>query len=187
MDEKYIINKETSALISYFHNGYEYSQVIEGKHMFTVRQSPDKIVSATFLHIGSNLKGAIESARLILKKSYKIPICLSTQHNIYLIRCHTKLKTGTVWLVNSHIDDIDPDPTDKTKSIIRLIHGQSLTVDIKVELLQSRRTQSTFLHSVLSERSKMNKTMTLFYEKDNGITIVKDKGQLNYVVKAKES
>ena len=48
MDEKYIINKETSALISYFHNGYEYSQVIEGKHMFTVRQSPDKIVSASF-------------------------------------------------------------------------------------------------------------------------------------------
>ena len=59
MDEKYIINKETSALISYFHNGYEYSQVIEGKRMFTVRQSPDKIVSATFLHIGSTLKVAI--------------------------------------------------------------------------------------------------------------------------------
>ena len=67
--------------------------------------------------------------------------------------------------MNSHIDDIDPDPTDKTKSIIRLIHGHSLTVDIKVDLLQSRRTQSTFLHSVLSERSKMKKAMTFSMKK----------------------
>ena len=30
MNEKYIINLATSALISYFDNGYEYTQVIEG-------------------------------------------------------------------------------------------------------------------------------------------------------------
>ena len=186
MNKKYIINQATTALISYFYNGYEYSHVIEGKDIFIVHQSPDEIVRDSFLHLGSSLKGAIESARLILKQRYKLPLCLSTQHNIYLIRCHTKLKPGTIWLVNSHIDDILPEPTDKTKSIIRMKHGHSLIVDIKAELLQPRRNQATFLHSVLLERSKMNKTMTYLYEKDKGFMLVKNHGQLNYLVQSKE-
>ena len=65
-------------------------------------------------------------------------------------------------------------------------HGHSLTVDIKADLLQPRRNQATFLHSVLLERSKMNKTMTYSYEKDKGFTLVKDHGQLNYLVQTKE-
>ena len=40
----YLINCETSALISYFQNGFEYTQVIEGKLSFLVSQSPDEIV-----------------------------------------------------------------------------------------------------------------------------------------------
>ena len=77
MNEKYIINQATSALISYFHNGYEYSHVIEGKDIFIAYQSPDEIVKNSFLHLGSSLKGAIKSARLILKQNYKVPLCLS--------------------------------------------------------------------------------------------------------------
>ena len=97
MNEKYIINLATSALISYFDNGYEYTQVIEGEDIFIIRQSPDDIVKASFLYMGSSVVGAIESARLILKKRYMLPIGLSVKHNIFLIRCHAKCKPGTVY------------------------------------------------------------------------------------------
>ena len=186
MKEKYIINKATSALISYFHNGHEYTHVIEGKDIFIAYQSPDEIVTNSFLHLGKSLKGAIESARLILKQGYKLPLCLSIPHNIYLIRCYTKLKQGTMWLVNCHIDDIVPEPTDHTKSIIRMKQGHSLIVDCRAELLQPRRNQATFLHAVLLERSKMKKTMTYLYEKDKGFTFIKDHRQLNYLVQTKK-
>ncbi|MCQ6274729.1 competence protein ComK [Bacillus sp. V3B] len=60
MLKNYVINTETSALVFYFHNGYEYTQVLEGKETFFVSQSPDEIVKKSFLHIGYNLKGAIK-------------------------------------------------------------------------------------------------------------------------------
>ncbi|WP_338452564.1 competence protein ComK [Niallia oryzisoli] len=186
MIDNYLINLFTSALISHFDNGYEYTQIIEGKQTFIVRQSPDDIVKASVLHLGSNLDGAIESARLILKKKYKVPIGLSIQHNIFLIRCHSIHHTGIVWVVNSHIHDIEPDPNDRKKTIIHFIDNHSLTVHMKVDLLQTKRNQALYLHSVLLERSKMTKTMTLLYEEDKGIIFVKEAGQLNYTVKSKE-
>ncbi|WP_338449612.1 competence protein ComK [Niallia oryzisoli] len=186
MIESYLINLHTSALISHFSNGYEYTLVIEGMESFIVRQSPDDIVKATFLHLGSNLEGAIESARLILKGKYKVPIGLSTQHNIFLIRCRSSSYSGIVWMISSHIHDIEPDPYNLSKTIIHTFDHYSLTVDMKVDVLQTRRNQALFLHSVLLERSKMTKTMTFLYDRTKGIQLVKEPGQVNYTTKSKE-
>lgn len=179
MIKDYIINTETSALISYFHNGYEYAQVLEGTETFFVSQSPDEIVKNSFLHIGFNIEGAIESARLILKKKYKLPVGLSAQMNIILIRCSsTHPNGGTVWLINSRIQDIQPYKSKQTT--VYTTDGHSLTVDIRTDRLQTRRHQATFLHITLLERAKMKKTMTFLYEKGNGIMLVKEDGHLNY-------
>lgn len=186
MNDTYIINLTTSALISHFNNGYEYTQVIEGENVFIVPQSPDEIVKASFLYYGSSVEGAIESARLILKKRYMLPIGLSIHHNIFLIRCHARGKAGTVWLVGSHIADIMSDPTNEKKTIVHTKHCHSLTIDMKPALLQTKRSQASFLHSVLVERNQMNQTMTFFYEKDKGIHLIKDPNQLNYTVHCKE-
>ncbi|WP_338470924.1 competence protein ComK [Niallia sp. XMNu-256] len=186
MNNKYLINIRTSALISYFENGYEYTQVIEGENIFIVPQSPDEIVKTSFLHIGSTVEGAIESARLILKKKYMLPIGLSTSHNIFLIRCHARRKSETVWLVNSHIADVTPDPTDAKKTIVHTKHGHSLTIDIKLSLLQDKRGQASFLYNVLLERSPMKCSMTFLYEKDKGIHFVKGPERLNYTISREE-
>ncbi len=187
MNQKYIINLATSALLSYFDNGYEYTQVIEGEDVFIVPQSPDEIVKASFLYYGSSLDGAIESARLILKKRYMLPIGLSIKHNIFLIRCNKRRKAGTIWLIGSHIADNVSDPTDEKKTIVHTKHRRLLTIDMKPELLQTKRNQASFLHSVLSERDQMNHTMTFFYEKDKGVHFVKDSNRLNYTVHQKEN
>ena len=186
MNEKYIINLATSALISYFENGYEYTQVIEGDDIFIIRQSPDHIVKASFLYLGSSVEGAIESARLILKKRYMLPVGLSIKHNIFLIRCHAKSKPGTVWLVNSHIEDIMPNPANERKTIVYLKDGHSLAIEMKPEILQTKRNQASFLHSVLLDRSNMNAPMTFLYDKEKGITLIKDAKQLNYTIRQKE-
>ena len=186
MNEKYIINLATSALISYFDNGYEYTQVIEGDDIFIIRQSPDDIVKASFLYMGSSVEGAIESARLILKKRYMLPIGLSVKHNIFLIRCHAKRKPGTVWLVHSHIEDIMPNPANDKKTIVLTKQGHSLTIEMKPEILQTKRNQASFLHSVLLDRSNMNPPMTFLYDKEKGITFIKDAKRLNYTIRQKE-
>ena len=144
MNEKYIINLATSALISYFDNGYEYTQVIEGDDIFIIRQSPDDIVKASFLYMGSSVEGAIESARLILKKRYMLPIGLSVKHNIFLIRCHAKCKPGTVWLVNSHIEDTLPNPANEKKTIVYTKDGHSLTIETKSGMAPNKAKSSLF-------------------------------------------
>lgn len=181
MIQKYIINTETSSLFSYFYNGYEYSRVLEGNKTFLVSKSPNKIVQESFYHVGFSLEGAIEAACVILKKKYKLPVTLSAQKNIVLIRCRSIDRKSTIWLINSHIQDIQPYENNQT--IVYLIGGHSLIVDIKTNLLQEKRNQASFLHTTLLENSQMKKCITFLYEKDQGMTLVREKGQLNYTVK----
>ena len=147
MFSQYIINRYTSALASHFHNGYEYTQVLEGNETFIVAQSPDYIVNESFLHNGSTLDGAIEAARYHLKKKNKLPVVLSAQHHITLIRCPSFDKSGTVWLVHSHIHSIETDPNHYNKTIVHTNNGHSFTIDMKLSILQTKRTQASFLHS----------------------------------------
>ena len=184
MRRNYIIHTETSALISYFENGYEYSIVVEGKETFLADQSPDEIVEKSFLHIGFNLDGAIQSARLHLNNQYKVPVALSAPKNIILIRCQSADKDSTVWLVNSHIQDIYRHQACQTT--VYLAGGLSLHVDMKTKVLQDKRNQASFLHTTFLNRSHMNRTMTFLYEKDKGIMLVRENGNLNYTVKKKE-
>ena len=103
MIQKYFINTEVSSVFSYFYNGYEYSRVLEGNNTFLVSKSPDEIVKDSFHHVGSNLEGAIEATRVILKRKYKLPVTLSAQKNIVLIRCKSTDMNSTIWLIDSHI------------------------------------------------------------------------------------
>ena len=185
MYRQYIINRLTSALASHFHNGYEYTQVLEGTQTFLVAQSPDHIVKESFLQNGFTLDGAMEAARYTLKKKNKLPVVLSAQHQIALIRCPSTDKAGTVWLVDSHIRSSETNPTHHSKTIVYTKNGHSLIIDMKPDRLQTKRTQASFLNSTFLKNSEMNKTMTFFYDKDHGIQLVKEKGQLNYTLKKK--
>ena len=184
MIQKYIINTEVSSVFSYFYNGYEYSRVLEGNNTFLVSKSPDEIVKESFHHIGSNLEGAIEATRVILKKKYKLPVTLSAQKNIVLIRCKSTDMNSTIWLINSHIQDIQPYENNQT--MVFLIGGHSLIVDIKMDSLQEKRNQAAFLHTTLLNNSQMNKSITFLYEENKGMLLVREKGQINYTVKEKE-
>lgn len=184
MEKNYIINPKTSALISHFHNGHEYSQILEGKDIFIVEQSPREIVEESFLRTGSDLDGAIKSARFILQKKYKLPVALSPENDIILIRCKAKNKEGSVWLINSHIQQTHP--YEKNQTIVYTKAGLSLIVDMNPDILQTRRTQASFLQTDLLDQAKTEKHMTFFYEKNSGIMLIKPEGHVNYTVKKKE-
>ena len=134
--------------------------------------------------IGSNLEGAIEATRVILKKKYKLPVTLSAQKNIVLIRCKSTDMNSTIWLINSQIQDIQPYENNQT--MVFLIGGHSLIVDIKIDSLQEKRNQAAFLHTTLLNNSQMNKSITFLYEENKGMLLVREKGQINYTVKEKE-
>ena len=184
MIQKYIINTEVSSVISYFYNGYEYSRVLEGNKTFLVSKSPDEIVKDSFHHVGSNLEGAIEATRVILKKKYKLPVTLSAQKNIVLIRCKSTDMNSTIWLIDSQILDIQS--CENNQTMVFLIGGYSLNVDIKIDSLQEKRNQAAFLHTTLLNNSQMNKSVSFLYEENKGMLLVREKGQVNYTVKEKE-
>src|SRR4051812_6145215 len=188
MLKTYLITPKTSALFSYFYNGYEYSQVLERKKTFLVSQSPEEIVKESFIYAGGNLDGATQSARRILKKRYKLPIALSPQKNIVLIKCKSTNQEGIVWIVSSHIDDIQRYQVRQT--IVHITDGHSFTVDMKTDKLQTTRTQAAFLRETLLEREsfEIEKKMTFLYEKDTGVRLmlIQEEGHLNYTLKKKE-
>ncbi|MCQ6274723.1 competence protein ComK [Bacillus sp. V3B] len=186
MLKTYLINSKTSALCSYFYNGYEYSQFLERKEIFLVSQSPEEIVKESFIYAGRDLNGATKSARRILKKTYKLPIALSAQKNIVLIKCKSTNREGTVWLISSHIDDTHPYQNRQT--FVHMTDGHSLTVAMETDELQTKRTQALFLRETLLEREcfETEKTMTFLYEKNTGIMLVQEEGHLNYIVKKKK-
>lgn len=187
--QDYLITPKTSALFSYFYNGYEYSQVLERKRTFLVRQSPNEIVEKSLIYTGrGDLEGATKTSRQILKKKYKLPVALSPQNDIVLIKCKSTNQEGTVWIISSHIDDIQRYQNRQT--IVHITDGHSFTVDRQTDRLQTTRTQATFLRETLLEREHFEpeKKMTFLYEKNTGIRLllVQEKGHLNYIIKRKE-
>lgn len=185
MYQQYIINRNTSALVSHFYKGYEYTKVLEGTDMFLVAQSPDQIVKESFLRMASSLDGAIESSQYVLKQKYKVPVVLSAKYHIALIRCPSSDKSSTIWLIDSHIDRIGTDPDHHNKTFVHMKNGYLLTVDMKCNKLQTLRTQAAHLISFYQERTVRDRTITFFYDKDNGFQRVKTIRLLNDFFKKK--
>jgi competence protein ComK len=177
----HIINTETTALVSYYENGHEYSRVLEGKETFLVSLSPDQIVEDSFSVLGNDLAGSSQGARSILKGKYMVPVALSAELGIILIRCNSIRQKGTIWLNNSHIQNIQP--FYNGQSIVQTSYGHSLTITMKAKSLQEKRNQATFLEKTLLQRYEKIKTRTFLYEKNNGFSVVKDYDSFNYSVK----
>lgn len=181
MLKSYLINSKTSSLISYFHNGHEYSQVQDGKESFLVSQTPNEIVEASLYYFGLNLDASITSARSILKRKDQLPIVLSASKNIVLIKCDSPNQQESVWLIHSRIHDIWTDKNRQT--IVQMADGHSLTIAMRPGRLQTKRHQAAFLRTTLLERQEKGKTMTFLYKKNAGIVLVKEEGHIHYTVK----
>ena len=91
---------------------------------------------------------------------------------------------STIWLIDSHILDIQS--CENNQTMVFLIGGHSLNVDIKIDSLQEKRNQAAFLHTTLLNNSQMNKSISFLYEENKGMLLVREKGQINYTVKEKE-
>jgi hypothetical protein len=68
------------------------------------------------------------------------------------------------------------------KTIVHTTYGHSLTIIMKPKALQDKRNQASFLHITFLERYQMNKTMSVAFEKNSGISLVMEDGNLNYTV-----
>jgi competence protein ComK len=180
----HIINTETAALVSHFEHGHEYSRILEGRETFLVSQSPDQIVEDSFNVLGNSLFGSREGACSILNETYMVPVALSAEMGIILIPCNSIRQKGTIWLNNSHIQEVQP--YYNGQSIVHTSYGHSLTITMKAKSLQEKRNQAAFLENTLLQRYEKIKTRTFLYEKNNGFSVVKDDDQFNYSVNNKE-
>lgn len=181
---KYFINVGTSSLMPFYYNGYKFSRVIEEEEVFFVRQSPVEIVEKTFREIGSDLTGARKAAHSFLKRKYKNPVVLSAAKNITLIPCMTADKQDYVWLIDSHILEIQPHNSIQTK--VHLKGGHGVIIDVKVESFLEKRAHASLLHTSFLKNSHLDRNKNALYKKEAGLLFVKEDGHLNYTSVKKE-
>lgn len=183
LKEDYFINEDTCAILSDFDNyGNEISIVYECADKFMVTKPPNKIVKDSYNYRGFDFKGAESGARHILKKKKLVPVVYSIKPGIILIRCSTPNKRGIIWLVNSQIREIEPLGDDLT--IVHLFGGHTLTVRMKCSDLQTKRTQSSFLHMTVNERLNINNIKLFLYDKYKGISLINEKNYSTYINEA---
>ncbi|MCU9613042.1 competence protein ComK [Caldibacillus lycopersici] len=150
IEKMYLINYNTSAIISKFDEyGNEYSMILEGKQVFIFKQKPLDIINHSFHKVGNNLDGAIEAARVILNRKYKVPAAFVPHIEIILIPCDTLDKRGSVWLVKSHIEDFQEIGKKKTRVYTK--HGQSISIAMSKRSLQAKIAQASHLYVELSK------------------------------------
>ncbi|KAA9029922.1 competence protein ComK [Niallia endozanthoxylica] len=177
----YIINNRTIALVSHYEMANEYTRVIHESESFIVRQPPDEIVRASFIHFGCPLEEAVDLARKILKKPDSIPIALCAKRNLILTRCKVPNQDGIVWLILSHINEIQRYRINKTT--VFLTNGQSFYVDIKVNDLKNQRNLAACLCESLVNQSTEQKTKYYLYDHKKEIALALENGKLEYIVK----
>lgn len=178
MKREYIINKETISLISEFDNfGKENTRAIEGKNMFLVNKSPEKIINDTLNYLGSSLEGAIIGSKSILGNIYRVPISISAKQGITWFPCNSCRPKESIWLAHSHIENLEK--LNSIETIVHMSHGHSLNISMRKKQIEDRMGRAALLQTKLVERS--TKKMLFLYEKGSGIKLYKRKGEINFV------
>jgi len=177
----YIINHKTIALVSHYEMANEYTRVIHESESFIVCQAPDEIARASFIHFGCPLEEAVDLARKILKSPDSIPIALCAKRNLVLIRCKASNRDGVVWLICSHINEIQRYRINK--ATVLLTNGRSFHVDIKVNDLQNQRNCAAYLCQSLVNQLTEQKTKYYLYDHKQEIALALEDGKLEYIVR----
>lgn len=148
--KRYIIHRGTVAILPEFDNfGNETSVVLEKNRTVTVKKRPMDVLKESFQEMGLDYRGSINAARFVLKKRNKIPFAFFAQDDIVLIPVQTIDKKGTIYLVNSHIQEVEELP-EGAKVVFK--NGTSIKVGMKKDRLNNKRFQASHLKNEMLER-----------------------------------
>ena len=150
MKRKYVIHKGTLAILSEFDQfGNENCVVIEKNRTIKLKKRPKDVLKESFQEMGMDYRGSINGARYVLKRRNKIPFAFFAQDDIILIPVRTIDKKGTIYLVSTHIQEVEELP-DGAKVIFK--NGVSIHVGMRKHILNDKRFQAAHLQKEIRER-----------------------------------
>lgn len=180
---EYVIKPKTIAIIpKYDKNGYLYSIVIEGRLIYLVDMTPNKIMEYSLLHFASNLKGANSGSRFILGNISMCPIKISSKLDIFWFPCKSPNQEDCIWLAHGHV--VDYKQIDKNLTQIYLSYGHSVTVEMNKTNFEKKYDRATKLRYILTEGGKTPEND--YSEPMSGYQICKDPKKNDYKINGVE-
>lgn len=159
----YLVGPNTTLLADqYYLYGSLYTRVYEGRKPFLVSMASKKIIDFTLKHHGSNLRGAIESAKFLLGKKYMCPIIVNPVQNICMLRLYSPAQGIHIWFNLDHIWKAD---RINNKTVVILIHGFSIEVDLRLASLNKRLDKARELKRI--SRDNGNSQIPIDYKPEN--------------------
>lgn len=176
----YLINQKTVLLANEFdYCGNDYTKIIEGEYEFLVKKRLKDIIDATLKYYGSSLAISTQSSRAILGSKYMVPIAINPGSSIVLIPFKRSGRKEMIWLAQSHIIQAEKINAKTTK--IQMEYGHSLTMNMKIRKVETRRQIGAFLQIKVIENAM--KSATFLYEPDSGFKIIERTGEYNLIIR----
>ena len=136
MDNKLLIGIDTKAIFPYFTNGYLYTKIYYQDAIYTVEESPLKIITNSIIGYGADYKGAKNSSKSYLGRSYSLPLQVSGQHKIFMFPTRTCRDQECGWIALDHFKGCDP--IDNRECFLYLSSQVTIIVACKASLLMKR-------------------------------------------------
>ncbi|KAB2332628.1 competence protein ComK [Bacillus mesophilum] len=135
--DRYAVNHLTSLIKGeHYMYGHLYTRVIEGNKTFLVRMTPLEVLEYTLTSVGSDLKGATKSARIILGKGYMTPIIVNAYQEVCMFPTHSPKSDECIWFNPKHIIDTN---SIGSETIVFLSNDCTIIVNIKESTFNIRR------------------------------------------------
>lgn len=168
--EKFVIRRDTMAILPEFTASGNYSKVMEGTHNFCVDLSPYQLMNESLLHYCSDLKGAIRGTKTILGNIHIPPIRINGNPDMYWIPHKSPKQADCVWIALHHIADIVYYSKNHTSVI--LSNGCIIILEISLKQLQFRIDSAEQLQYKM--KKKTERTRTFMLDPEYGMQFIRD-------------
>ena len=140
----YIINENTNIILPAKQINYD-SIVLEGDHVYPVRQTPLEIVKHTTKSNGLHFESRKKSCDMYFDYAYKLPILLSDV--MFLIAFPTRGidHFDCIWIIERNVREITK---QGDVSVITFKNNQSVTVDIRLSILKNQYKKARELNNL---------------------------------------
>ncbi|MGD6942463.1 competence protein ComK [Cytobacillus gottheilii] len=178
--DRYAVNHLTSLIKGeHYMYGHLYTRVIEGDKTFLVRMTPLEVLEYTLTSVGSDLKGATKSARIILGKGYMTPIIVNAYQEVCMFPTHSPKSEHCIWFNPKNIINIEENGRN-TKVILN--YHFTILVEVNIKSIKNKRYDGfSLLDSTKQNGIKVRDIST--NEKTKQYPIIREKsGKYNFDV-----
>ncbi|WP_071460885.1 competence protein ComK [Bacillus massilinigeriensis] len=174
MLSNYLISKDTSWLTGvYDQNGRPITRVLEKGKDFLVNMTPQAIIEDTLNYYGSNLQGALASAKKLFGNIKMTPFIVIPRHAVCLFPTKSPSKHGCIFINVQHI--LNTVPHDRHTKIF-FIYDRTLVIPSRYGQFIQKKDKAEQLQRIsyarnegLIEPYQPTKQHDYFYSQETGL------------------